>query len=227
MYKPDCEINTWVASWMKGNYDWVTDATVDCEEDYMPYDIAFSASTSSGHIIPKKMEVKSIKGGFQFKYDGQWNNYFSTENPCGIVSKMMFGNVPPQDMDILDVPMHWKPASLVPEYCEMPKEWENKHIYFLNAEDMYHRIHNSKTYKMYENNICLCYAAQDGMIYFSHSMLRKAFLGYAWYKNKSHTEEHNKKYAPHYELKAVFDLEMGAYHEANPPKELFNKSYRN
>lgn len=227
MYKSDCEINTWVASWMVGNYDWVTDATADCEENYMTDDIAFSASTSSGHIIAKQMEVKSIKGKWQFKYDGLWNPYFSTDNPDGIVRKMMFGNVPPPDMDILDVPMHWRPESMIPEYCDMPQEWEGKHIYFLNAEDMYHRIHNSKTYKMYENNTCLCYVAQDGLIFFSHPTLRKAFLGYAWYLNKSHTEEIGKKNAAVWELKAVFDLEMGSYHEANPPKELFNKTYRN
>lgn len=227
MYKSDCEINKWVVSGMRGLYDWITDATVDCEEDYLPYDIAFSASTTSGHIIPKKMEVKSIKGGFQFKYDGQWNNWFSTMNPDGIIRKMAFGNVPPPDMDILDVPLHWKPETLAPEYGEMPKEWENKHIYFLNAEDMYHRVHNSKTYKMYEGNICLCYAAQDGFIFYSHPMLRKSFLGYVWYQNKSHTEERNEKRASVWELKAVFDLEMGAYHHMVAPKGLFNKKYNN
>lgn len=227
MHKTDCDRNTWVASSMMGIYDWVTNATADCVEDYLPYDILFSASTASGHIIPHKMEVKSITGGFQFKYDGQWNNYFSTDNPDGIVRKMMFGNVPPPDMDILDVPMHWRPESLVPEEKEMPESWEGKHIYFLNAEDMYHRVHNSKTYKMYQDNICLCYAAQDGLIFYSHPKLRKSFLGYAWYLNRAHTEEHNKKVAPHYELKAVFDLEMGAYHQMTPPKGLFNKRYSN
>ncbi len=225
MHKTDCEINNWVASWMVGNYDWVTDATADCEENYQVDDVIFSASTQSGHILEKTMEVKSIKGKWQLKYDGHWNNYFYTENPDGIVSKMMFGNVPPATMDILDVPMHWKPETLIPEYAEMPEEWHNKHIYFLNAEDMYHRVHNSKTYKMYENNTCLCYIARDGLIMFSHPVLRKSFLGYAWYKNKSHTEEIGNKDASVWELKAVFDLDMGSYHAIMPPKELFDKKY--
>lgn len=224
MHKTDCEINTWVASWMVGNYDWITDATADCEENYDIDDIIFSASTSSGHIIPKQMEVKSLKSGV-LKKDGEWSNYFYTNNPDGITKKMMFGNVPPPDMDILDVPMHWKPNSFVPERQDMPENWNDKHIYILNAEDMYHRIHNSKTYKVFDKNASLCYVATDGLVFFSPTMLRKAFLGYVWYLNKSHTEEYNKKYCPVWELKAVFDLEKGSYHSATPPKELFNKKY--
>lgn len=226
MHKTDCEINNWVASWMVGNYDWVTDATADCEENYQVDDIIFSASTQSGHILEKTMEVKSLKW-CNFKYDGQWNNYFYTDNPDGIVRKMMFGNVPPPDMDIMDVPMHWKPTSFIPEQQEMPEEWRSKHIYILNAEDMYHRIHNSKVYKMYERNTCLCYIAPDGLIFFSHPMLRKAFMGYAWFLNSSHTEEINKDKVPVWELKCVFNLDMGSYHPARPPKELFKKKYKN
>lgn len=226
MHKTDCDINNWVASWMVGNYDWVTDATADCEENYQVDDIIFSASTKSGHIIPRTMEVKSLKSG-NLKYDGQWSNYFYTDNPEGIVHKMMFGNVPPPTMDIMDAPYHWDPPSFAPEYAPMPEEWEHKHIYFLNAEDKYHRIDNSKAYKVLDANACLCYVAQDGLIFFTPNKLRKAFLGYVWYRNKSHTEEINRKSEPVWELKYVIDLEQGSYHPANPPKELFKKKYRN
>ena len=225
-HKTDCEINNWVASWMVGNYDWVTDATASCEENYQVDDIVFSGVTQSGDIIVKQQEVKSLKGGFQFKYNGEWANYFSTDNPNGITKKMMFGNTPPPEMSIMDVPFKWTPSSFTPEYALMPDNWKGKHIYILNAEDMYHRVHNSKTYKVYDAHACLCYVAPDGLIFFNPTKLRKAFLGYAWFQVKSHTEEFGAPYCPTWELKAVFDLDMGSYHSANPPRELFEKKYK-
>lgn len=226
MYKVDCEINKWVASWMVGNYDWITDATASCEENYQIDDIVFSGVTMSGDIIVKQEEVKSLKGGFQFKYNGQWSDYFSTDNPNGIIKKMRFGNVPPHNMSIMDVPYKWEPETFTPEYDEMPEEWKGKHIYILNAEDKYHRVHNSKTYKIFDKNACLCYVAPDGLIFFNPTKLRKAFLGYAWFQVKSHTEEFGEERNPVWELKAVFDLGVGSYHSANPPRELFEKKYR-
>ena len=227
MRKTDCEINNWVASWMVDEYDWITNATADCVENYGIDDIVFTAVTTCGDRLIKTQEVKSLKGGKQFKYDGMWNNYFYTSNPEGIISKMMFGNTPPPDMDILDVPHQWEPNSFTPEYRQLPEEWENKHIYILNAEDKYHRVHNGKFYKVVENNACLCYVAPDGLILFNPKTLRKAVLGYAWFRNSSHTEEFNKDNVPCWELKVIIDLEKGSYHPANPPKELFNKKYRN
>ena len=47
MYKTDCEINNWVASWMVGEYDWVSNATADCEENFGVDDVVFSATTKS------------------------------------------------------------------------------------------------------------------------------------------------------------------------------------
>ena len=128
MHKTDCDINTWTSSWMVGEYEWITNAAADCEENYGVDDIVFSAVTKSGDIVGKCAEVKSIKGGFQFKYDGQWNNWFSTMNPCGIMKRMKFGNVPPPSMDILDVPYFWEPESFTPTDEAMPEEWEGKSI---------------------------------------------------------------------------------------------------
>ena len=227
MHKTDCEINNWVASWMVGEYDWVSNATADCEENFGVDDVVFSATTKSGDIVVRCAEVKSIKGGFNFKYDGQWNNWFSTMNPDGIMKKLKFGNTPPPSMDIMDVPLFWEPEVFSPTDEPMPEEWENKHIYMLNATDIYHRVENGKTYKVYNNNASLIYVASDGLITYNPHRLRKSFLGYAWYLNKSHTEEHNKKYEPVWELKAIFNLEEGSYHQANVPKELLikNKKY--
>ena len=224
MYKTDCEINQWVASWMKGNYDWIVDATANCEENYQVDDIVFSGVTKSGDIIVRPQEVKSYKGGYQFKYDGQWSEYFSTDNPNGVVRKMMFGNTPPHDMNILDVPYHWDPPTFTPSYAPVPEEWKGKHIYILNAEDKYHRVHNSKFYKMVNSHACLCYVAPDGLIFFNPTKLKDAVLGYAWYQVKSHTEEFGQKREPVWELKVILDLDKGSYHPATPPKELFEQS---
>lgn len=223
MFKTDCEINNWTATWMVGNYNWITNATADCEENFDVDDVVISAVTKSGDIIPKKVEVKSIKGGFQLKYDNEWNPWFSADNPNGIIKKMNFSNVPPSSMDIMDVPYRWEPETFGPtDDVEMPEEWKGKHIYFLNAEDKYHRTHNSKAYKVANANACLVYIAPDGLILYNPTKLKKSFLGYVWYYNKSHTEEYNKKYNPHWELKAVYSLEEGSYNKANPPKELFS-----
>ncbi len=221
MYKVDCEINKWVASWMKSNFEWITDATADCVEDYSVGDIVFSGCTKSGDIIVKQQEVKSYKGGWHFKYDGEWSDYFLAENPKGVSRKMMFGNTPPSNMSIMDVPYQWDPDSFTPEYAEMPEEWKGKHIYMLNAEDKYHRVHNSKFYKMVDAHACLCYVAPDGLIFFNPTKLKDAVLGYAWYQVKGHTEEFGEKKQPVWELKVIIDLEKGSYHPANPPRELF------
>lgn len=224
MLKKDCEINNWTATWLKTNYDWISNATADCEENYDIDDVVFSATTISGDIIPKKLEVKSIKGGFQLKYDGEWNDWFSTDNPNGIIKKMNFSNTPPPSMDIIDLPDEWNPEIYGPtDNVDVPEEWKNKHIYFLNAEDKYHRTNNSKAYKVANAEACLTYVAPDGLILFNPSNLKKAFLGYCWYNNKSHTEEYNKDNKSVYELKAVYSLEDGVYKEANPPRKLFEK----
>ena len=226
MFKVDCEINNWVSNWLVDEYNWIVNATADCEENYDVDDVVFSAVTKSGDLVGKYAEVKSIKGGFNFKYNGQWNNWFSTDNTEGIIKRMKFGNVPPPSVDILDVPYYWEPESFSPKDDPMPEEWKGKHIYILNAEDKYHRIHNSKTYKVYDKNASLIYVASDGLILFNPSTLRKSFMGYVWYQVKSHTEEYNHKYEPTWELKAVFSLEDGAYHAANPPQELLKKNKR-
>lgn len=227
MHKSDCKINRWVADWMKTNYEWIVDATANCEENYQVDDIVFSGVTKSGDIIIKPQEVKSYKGGYQFKYNGEWSDYFSTDNPNGVIRKMKFGNTPPHDMNIMDIPYHWDPESFTPENAPMPEEWKGKHIYMLNAEDKYHRVHNSKFYKMTYAHACLCYVAPDGLIFFNPTKLKDAVLGYAWYQVKSHTEEFGDKKEPVWELKVILDLDKGSYHPANPPREYFEKNRRN
>lgn len=225
--KVDCDINTWVANWMLESYDWIIDATACCEENYGVDDINLSATTKNGDIIGRCVEVKSLKGGYSFKYEDdfgdEWNNWFSTNNPNGIIKKMKFGNVPPHYMDILDAPYEWEPDMYAVVDDSIPEELKNKHIYILNAEDKCHRIHNSKAFKVLNSNASLVYVASDGLILFSPSTLRKAILGYAWFQNKSHTEEYNKELKPVWELKMLIDLEKGAYHKVDIPQYLLNK----
>jgi hypothetical protein len=90
MVKVDCAINKYVAQQLKENYEWIINATADCTENFGIDDIMFSAGTEENYIgVP--CEVKSIKGGWQLKYDDDWNNYFT----CGIYNKLTFHKEPP------------------------------------------------------------------------------------------------------------------------------------
>ena len=85
MIRIDCQANKYVAKTIKETYPWVLNAIADCYEDYSIADVMFSAGTEENYIgVP--LEVKTIKGGFQLKYDGEWNNYFT----IGIYNKLNF-----------------------------------------------------------------------------------------------------------------------------------------
>ncbi len=92
MKKVDCERNNFVAQTLKEKYEWIINATADCQENYGIDDVMFSAGTEDNFIgVP--LEVKSIKGGFQLKYEGEWNPYFV----CGIYNKLVFKGSRPAD----------------------------------------------------------------------------------------------------------------------------------
>lgn len=83
MIKSDCSANKYVADKIKETYEWILNATADCRENFWIDDVMFSAGTEDNYIgVP--MEVKTLKGGWQFKYDGEWNDYFT----CGIYNKL-------------------------------------------------------------------------------------------------------------------------------------------
>lgn len=187
MYKVDCESNRWLAQAlvMLSADTKVFAATADCEENYGIDDLWISALTKSGNWTAMPCENKTIKGLFQLKYDGEWNSYFSTANPKGIMKKLSGDTIP-----------------------------VDKHVYFINA---------SKYEKVIENHACLAYLAPDGFILFSPASLKKAYLGNVYYKNKSHTEEIKPWYHPHWEEKALIDLEAGTYYHIEGPIEIFKK----
>ena len=187
MQKVDCRQNQWLAKALVllSADTKVFAATADCEENFNVDDLWISAWTNSGFWAAFPLENKTIKGGYQLKYDGQWNEYFSTTNPNGIMKKMS-------------------------GYTTS----ENKYIYFINS---------SKYIKLLDANCCLAYTAPDGFILFSPNKLKKAYLGNIWYKNKSHTEEFGEKYHPHWDEKALIDLEKGTYYKAEGPCEIFKK----
>ena len=91
MIRIDCEANKYVAQVLQERVQPIFRATADCTESFWVDDIMFSAGTEQNYIgVP--CENKSIKGGFQLKYDGEWNNYFTT----GIYNKLDFKGVPPE-----------------------------------------------------------------------------------------------------------------------------------
>lgn len=79
MIKVDCQANEYIASVLPKVYDWITAAKADCEEDYSIADVVFSAITNEKGIRCYDLEAKRIMGGWQLKYDGEWNPYFTSE----------------------------------------------------------------------------------------------------------------------------------------------------
>ena len=90
----------------------------------------------------------------------------------------------------------------------------NIRLYILNKE---------KYEKLVEHHAVLIYLFPDGILMFSPKTLKKAFVCFGEYLNKSHTEEFGEKYNPHYETKAFLDLDKGCFIECDPPKNLFEK----
>lgn len=92
MYKVDCEANKYVASALVSVYSWIINATASCEEDYSVGDVVFSAVTD-GVLTSYDLENKRIMGGWQLKYSGQWNTYFTAD----IYDKLKFQTLPPEE----------------------------------------------------------------------------------------------------------------------------------
>lgn len=89
MVRVDCAINKYVAKVLKDTYEWILDAEADCVETFNIDDLMISAGTIESYTgIP--CEIKSIKGGFQIKYEGEWNPYFSKD----IYKKLRFESEP-------------------------------------------------------------------------------------------------------------------------------------
>lgn len=190
--KVDCAINQWLASdiVLKSGMTHVFAATADCFENHDVDDMWVSAFTKGGWAA-FPIENKSIQK-FPIMSGAGWNNYFSTSNPDGIITRLSGDCIP-----------------------------STGHIYFVNAEDIYGNMENGKWKKMKNKGAGLAYIAYDGYLLFSPKTLEKAFIGYAWYYNRFHTEQYNKHYSPRWELKALINLDMGTYYKAEPPKEYF------
>lgn len=86
MLKIDCKANEYVASALPLVYEWIIAAKADCEEDYTVRDVVFSAITEDNNVLGFDLENKRIMGGWQLKYNNQWNPYFTSE----IYNKLRF-----------------------------------------------------------------------------------------------------------------------------------------
>lgn len=88
MIKSDYQINTWVASAITEHVPVIIAAIARQEEDYSVADIDMSASTihnpAGYRYYP--LEVKRINGGYNFKEDGQWRDFFT----CDYYKRLQF-----------------------------------------------------------------------------------------------------------------------------------------
>lgn len=89
MIKTDCAANNYVAGILP-TIPPIFRAKANCIENFWIDDIMTSAGTEDNYIA-MPVENKTLKGGWQFKYDGDWNPYFT----CGIYNKLDFKSEPP------------------------------------------------------------------------------------------------------------------------------------
>ena len=77
---------------------------------------------------------------------------------------------------------------------------------------------------MVDEKAYLVYLAQDGLLIYTPKQLREALMGYVYYKNASHgtslTPYHNRL-NPHWELKAIINLNKGKFIPCEVPKDIF------
>ena len=90
MIRIDCAANKYVANTLVEKVNPIFRATADCNETFGIDDLMFSAGTEENYVgVP--CENKTLKGGYKFKYDDDWNEYFT----CGIYNKLDFKGEPP------------------------------------------------------------------------------------------------------------------------------------
>ena len=92
MIKIDCNRNKYVASVLEDKVPQIERAVADCTENFDIDDIMLSARTNNV-IIGVPCENKALLGGWKFKYDGEWNPYFTTD----IYHKLRFKEEPPEE----------------------------------------------------------------------------------------------------------------------------------
>lgn len=90
MLKIDCKANQYIAKVLEEKVNPIFRAKADCEENYGIDDIMFSAGTKD-RFVGVPCECKTLKGGWKFKYGGEWNEYFT----IGIYNKLVFKKDPP------------------------------------------------------------------------------------------------------------------------------------
>jgi len=193
MHKIDCERNKWLAEDLK-THSAITGIirTYVPEEENHGVDDIWFSAITISNNLFGGPMENKTLKGKTLKDGDEWREWYSTDNPDGIM-RWLSGAVP-----------------------------SGKNIFFVNAEDKYGNKENGKWYKLTASAASLCFMAVDGYLLFSPHSLKKAFLGYAWFLNRYHTEEYNKQYSPHWELKAILDLDQGTYIRSAGPPELYN-----
>lgn len=90
MVRIDCAANKFVAETLIEKVKPIFRASADCIETFGVDDLWYSAGTEDNYAgFP--CENKTLKGGWQFKYQDEWNPYFTT----GIYNKLDFKSEPP------------------------------------------------------------------------------------------------------------------------------------
>lgn len=174
--RTDKEVLEWISEDLNDRYSWIQDITFSPQEDYK---LDLSLGTDFGEV---KAEVKTSRG-HEIMMGSEFNPYFSTSNPNGILR-------------------YSEPLNSLPL---------NKHVYMINAStrvkgEAKPLDPRCKLQEIIKNQAVLIYISKGGYLIWDYEALGKSFLGYVWTKCY-HTEDFRKDNTQEKELKALFAFE--------------------
>lgn len=179
-FRTDREVLGWISEDLQDRYSWIQDITFSPQEDYQ---LDLSLDTDFGEV---KAEVKTSRK-HEIMMGSEFNPYFSTSNPLGIL-----------------------------RYSEPLKELpQDKHVYMINASTRINGEakpldYRCKLQEIIKNQAVLIYISKGGYLIWDYEALGKSFLGYAWTKCY-HTEDFRKDNKQEKELKALIAFEGAKY----------------
>lgn len=179
-YRTDSEVLGWISDELCGRYDWITNVSYN---DYEDYKLDLTLETNYGEVMA---EVKTSRK-HEIMMGSEFNPYFSTSNPLGILR---------YSEQLSPLPL-------------------DKHVYMINASSRIQGEAKvldpkCKLQEIIKNQAVLIYISKGGYLIWDYAALSNSFLGFV--KTKCyHTEDFRKDNTQEEEYKALFAFEGARY----------------
>lgn len=231
MIRIDEKQTEFLNQYLVNNYDWITSAWTSKDETF-EWDSNISTSAGTYGI-----ELKTIQNHTLYN-NGTINDYFNIDCTTGLTRNFKYCNVPNKAADLDEIFLDYYGSidtTTLDEYdndvTPIPEEYVGKNVWIVNASMMCHNrevvmSNKSKWYKLMSGKNILILMAQDGLMIFTPSALRKAFIGYCRMKCR-HTNNANAAhvdFSTNYELKALLDMSYAKYIPLNIDKEILKNN---